>query len=148
MIEGDWRGEDSGKYLVIKEKMLWLTCFFYKKKLAKNQANAKQHLEAEFLLFENYSRSSFTLSSRCGVACSGEWARERVFLFSFHGIVRLVVMGVGGGSGGYWQFLFWRLDWGLGYHYWAFWDFLIFANSLRSRVLSCSATRSYHVYEK
>ena len=85
--------------------MLWLIHAFFvnKKKLAKNQANAKQHLEAEVLLFENYLRSSFTLSSGCGVAYCGEWARERVFLFSFHGIVRLVVMGVGGSSGGCWR---------------------------------------------
>ena len=33
-------------------------------KLAKNQANAKQHPKAEFLLFENYSHSSYTLSSK------------------------------------------------------------------------------------
>ena len=33
-------------------------------KLAKNQANAKQHLEAELWLFENYSHSSSTLSSK------------------------------------------------------------------------------------
>ena len=33
-------------------------------KLAKNQANAKQHPEAEVLLFENYSHSSSTLSSK------------------------------------------------------------------------------------
>ena len=32
-------------------------------KLAKNQANAKQHPEAELLLSENYSHSSSTLSS-------------------------------------------------------------------------------------
>ena len=30
-------------------------------KLAKNQANAKQHPETKLLLFENYSHSSFTL---------------------------------------------------------------------------------------
>ena len=79
--------------------MLWLTRFLYKqKKLAKNQANAKQHLEAEFLLFKNNSRSSFTLSSGCGVAYSGSGC-----LFSFHGVMPLVVMGVGGGSGGYWR---------------------------------------------
>ena len=35
-----------------------------KLKLAKNQANAKQHPEAELLLFENYSHSSSTLSSK------------------------------------------------------------------------------------
>ena len=34
-----------------------------KLKLAKNQANAKQHPEAELLVFENYSHSSSTLSS-------------------------------------------------------------------------------------
>ena len=51
--------------------------FFYKQhfksfinngrlKLAKNQTNAKQHVEAELLLFENYSHSSFTLSKNSG----------------------------------------------------------------------------------
>ena len=33
-------------------------------KLAKNQANAKQHCEAEPLLFENYSNSPSKLSSK------------------------------------------------------------------------------------
>ena len=33
-------------------------------KFAKNQANAKQHPEAELLLFGNYSYSSSTLSSK------------------------------------------------------------------------------------
>ena len=33
-------------------------------KSPKNQANAKQHPEAELLLFENYSHSSPTLSSK------------------------------------------------------------------------------------
>ena len=33
-------------------------------KLAKNQASAKQQPEAEVLLFENGSHSSFTLSSK------------------------------------------------------------------------------------
>ena len=33
-------------------------------KLAKNQAEAKQHPEAELLLFENHSLSSFLLSSK------------------------------------------------------------------------------------
>ena len=33
-------------------------------KLAKNQANAKQHPEPELLLFENYLCSSYMLSSR------------------------------------------------------------------------------------
>ena len=33
-------------------------------KLAKNEANAKQHVEAELLVFENYSHFSYTLSSK------------------------------------------------------------------------------------
>ena len=33
-------------------------------KLAKNQANAKQHPQAELLLFENYSHSSSPLSNK------------------------------------------------------------------------------------
>ena len=33
-------------------------------KLAKNQANVKQHPEAELLLFENFSHYSSTLSSK------------------------------------------------------------------------------------
>ena len=33
-------------------------------KLAKNQGNVKQHREAEILLYENYSHSSSTLSSK------------------------------------------------------------------------------------
>ena len=32
--------------------------------MAKNQANAKQHSEAKLLLFENYTHSSSTLSSK------------------------------------------------------------------------------------
>ena len=32
--------------------------------MAKNKANAKQHPDAELLLFENYSHSSSTLSSK------------------------------------------------------------------------------------
>ena len=33
-------------------------------KIAKNQANTKQHPEAELLLFENFSHSSSTLSNK------------------------------------------------------------------------------------
>ena len=48
------------------------TGFFYKRhfckqprlKLAKNQANAKQHPEAELLLLENYSHSSSIKSNK------------------------------------------------------------------------------------
>ena len=39
-------------------------------KLAKNQANAKQHPEAELLLLENYSHSTFILSSKNNNTCS------------------------------------------------------------------------------
>ena len=54
-------------------KILEYTFFFYisntfksniRLKLAKNQAKAKQHPEAELLLFENYWLSSPTLSSK------------------------------------------------------------------------------------
>ena len=48
------------------------TRFFYKQhlykqrqaKIGKNQANAKQHLEAELLLFENCSHSSSSVLSK------------------------------------------------------------------------------------
>ena len=40
-------------------------------KLSKNQANAKQHPEAELLLFENYSHPSSTLSSKSNKKYSG-----------------------------------------------------------------------------
>ena len=39
-------------------------------KLAKNQANAKQHPEAELLLFDNYSHSSTTLSFKNNKTCA------------------------------------------------------------------------------
>ena len=38
--------------------------------LAKDQANVKQHPDAELLLFENYSHSSSTLSSKNNRTCS------------------------------------------------------------------------------
>ena len=37
--------------------------------MAKNQANAKQHPEAEILLFENFSHFSYTLSSKNNSKC-------------------------------------------------------------------------------
>ena len=49
-------------------------------KLAKNQANAKQHLEADFLLFENYLFTSFTLSSKNNRTCSEKEAKAQVRL--------------------------------------------------------------------
>ena len=47
-------------------------------KLAKNQAKAKQHLEAKLLLFENYSLSSSTLSSKSNRAYSKKCAKNHV----------------------------------------------------------------------
>ena len=49
-------------------------------KLAKNQANAKQHLEADFLLFENYLFTSFTLSSKNNRTCSEKEEKAQVRL--------------------------------------------------------------------
>ena len=54
-------------------------------KLAKDQANAKQHPEAEFLLFENCSLSSFTLSSFSWTFCSGVIVTYLVVGMYFHG---------------------------------------------------------------
>ena len=39
-------------------------------KLSKNQANAKQHFEAELFKFENYSHSSSTLSTKNNITYS------------------------------------------------------------------------------
>ena len=39
-------------------------------KIGKKLANSKQHPEAELVLFENYSHSSFTLSSKNNRTCS------------------------------------------------------------------------------
>ena len=51
-------------------------------KLAKNQVNAKQHPEAEILLFENYSHYSSTLSSKNSWIYSTKQVKEQVCLFS------------------------------------------------------------------
>ena len=45
-------------------------------KLAKNQARAKQHPEAEILLFENYSDSSPPLSSKYNRTYSKKWTKD------------------------------------------------------------------------
>ena len=49
--------------------------------MAKNQAKAKQHPEAELLLFENYSHSSSTLSSKNNRTYSKKLAKEQVGLY-------------------------------------------------------------------
>ena len=49
----------------------------------KNQANAKQDPKTELLLFENYSHSSSTLSSKNNRAYSKKQANEQVSLYSW-----------------------------------------------------------------
>ena len=51
-------------------------------KLAKNQANAKQHPDVELLLFENYSHSSSTLSSKNDRTYSKKKAKEQMCLYT------------------------------------------------------------------
>ena len=45
-------------------------------KLAKNQAKAKQQPEAELLLFENYSLSSFMLPSKTNLKYSKKYCQK------------------------------------------------------------------------
>ena len=59
-------------------------------KLAKNQANAKHHSEAELLLFENYSHSSSTLSSKNNRTCSKNKKKNKCVCI--HKITRLILM--------------------------------------------------------
>ena len=49
-------------------------------KLAKNQANAKQHPEAELLLYENYSDSSSMLSHKNNRTYSKNYTKEHACL--------------------------------------------------------------------
>ena len=46
-------------------------------KLAKKQAKAKQHVEAQFLLLENYVHSSSTLSSKDNKRYSKKCAKNK-----------------------------------------------------------------------
>ena len=52
--------------------------------MPKNQANVKQHLEAELLLFENCSHSSSTLSSTNNRSYSKQKAKEQVRLYLYN----------------------------------------------------------------
>ena len=55
------------KYSIIDTRFFFMGKTFVSNarlKLAKNQANAKQHPQAELLLSENYSHSPSTLSSK------------------------------------------------------------------------------------
>ena len=60
-------------------------------KLAKNQANAKQHPEAELLLFDNYSHSSTTLSSKNNKTCTKKF-KKRAICICIHKIIRSIIM--------------------------------------------------------
>ena len=50
-------------------------------KIVKNQAKAKQHLEARFLIFENYSLSSSTLSSKNNKRYSKKGTKNKCVCF-------------------------------------------------------------------
>ena len=56
-------------------------------KLAKNLSNAKQHPEAELLLFENYSHSSSTLLSK-----SNKTYKPKNKCVRIYEIIRLILM--------------------------------------------------------
>ena len=59
-------------------------------KLAKKQANAKQHPEAELLLFENYSHFSSTISSKVmGHILKNKQKNKN---FCIHEIIQLIIM--------------------------------------------------------
>ena len=58
-------------------------------KLTKIQANAKQHPEAEILLFENYSHSWSTLSSKIRHILKNKQKNKCVCI---HEIVRLIIL--------------------------------------------------------
>ena len=65
-----------------------------KLKLAKNEANAKQHPEAKLLLFENYSHSSSTLSSRNNRTYFRTYQQKNKCAH-IHEITRLIIMRMG-----------------------------------------------------
>ena len=58
-------------------------------KLAKNQANANPHPEAELLLFENYSLSSSMLSSKTNMRYSKKRAKNKCVLFNE---IKIIIM--------------------------------------------------------
>ena len=59
-------------------------------KLAKNQANAKQHPEAELCLFENYSHSSSTLLPKNNKTYSKN--KQKNNCVCIHEIIQLITM--------------------------------------------------------
>ena len=50
--------------------------------MARNPAKARQHLEVELLLFENYSLSSYTLSSKNNRRYSKKMYRKQIRLLN------------------------------------------------------------------
>ena len=86
---------------IIQQQAVWLTlrAFFFisnafisnpRLKLAKNQANAKQHPETEDLLFESYSYSLSTLPFKnLGHILKN---KEKNKFFCIHEIIRLIIM--------------------------------------------------------
>ena len=60
-------------------------------KLAKNQAKAKQHLEAELLLFEIFSHSSSALFSKNNTIYSKNKQKKNKCV-CIHEIIRLIIM--------------------------------------------------------
>ena len=58
-------------------------------KFPKNQTNAKQHPQAELLLFENYSHSSSTLSFKNNRTYSKKKKENKCFCI--HEIIRLII---------------------------------------------------------
>ena len=59
-------------------------------KLPKNQANVKQHPEAELWLFENYSLSSFTLSCKNNKTYLKN--KQKTKCVCIYEIIRLIIM--------------------------------------------------------
>ena len=58
--------------------------------MAKNQAKAKQHLEVEFLSFENYSLSTSMFSSKTNLRYSKKCAKSKCI--SFNQAIWLIAM--------------------------------------------------------
>ena len=79
--------------LNLKYTRIFISITFISKiklKLAKNQAKAKQHPEAELLLFENYTLSLSMLSSKSNMRYSKIIAKNKCVCFN--GILWLIIM--------------------------------------------------------
>ena len=60
---------------------------FYKQRHAKYQVNDKEHLKTEILLFENYSHSPSSLSSKNKSTYSKKQTKERMCLYFWDYII-------------------------------------------------------------